>query len=108
MVRRLEWHLGILSSNWREGERGAGNIVRMTKTLNVMTRSLDSGTGARWKATDQKARDLPGGSVVGKIPWRRDRLPIPVCLGFPRGSDSKESACNVGDLGSIRGLGRSP
>ena len=22
MVRRLEWHLGILSSNWREGERG--------------------------------------------------------------------------------------
>ena len=24
------------------------------------------------------------------------------------GSDSKESACNVGDLGSILGLGRSP
>ena len=24
------------------------------------------------------------------------------------GSDSKESACNVGDLGSIPGLGRSP
>ena len=28
-------------------------------------------------------------------------------LGFPGGSDSKESACNVGDLGSIPGLGRS-
>ena len=27
---------------------------------------------------------------------------------FPRGSDSKESACDVGDLGSIHGLGRSP
>ena len=27
---------------------------------------------------------------------------------FPGGSDSKESACNAGDLGSIRGLGRSP
>ena len=27
---------------------------------------------------------------------------------FPSGSDSKESACNVGDLGSIPGLGRSP
>ena len=26
-------------------------------------------------------------------------------LGFPGGSDSKESACNVGDLGSIPGLG---
>ena len=27
---------------------------------------------------------------------------------FPGGSDGKESACNVGDLGSIPGLGRSP
>ena len=27
-------------------------------------------------------------------------------LGFPGGSDSKESACNVGDLGLIPGLGR--
>ena len=27
---------------------------------------------------------------------------------FPGGSDSKESACSVGDLGSIPGLGRSP
>ena len=27
---------------------------------------------------------------------------------FPGGSDSKESACNVGDLGSILGLGRLP
>ena len=29
-------------------------------------------------------------------------------LGFPGGSDGKESACNVGDLGSIPRLGRSP
>ena len=28
-------------------------------------------------------------------------------MGFPGGSDSKESACNVGDSGSILGLGRS-
>ena len=27
--------------------------------------------------------------------------------GFPDGSDGKESACNVGELGSIPGLGRS-
>ena len=38
----------------------------------------------------------------------RDRLPIPVFLGFPGGSAGKESACNVGDLGSIPELGRSP
>ena len=29
-------------------------------------------------------------------------------LGFPGGLDGKESSCNVGDLGSIPGLGRSP
>ena len=29
-------------------------------------------------------------------------------LGFPCGSAGKESACNVEDLGSIPGLGRSP
>jgi len=28
--------------------------------------------------------------------------------GFPGGSDGKESTCNVGELGSIPGLGRSP
>ena len=27
---------------------------------------------------------------------------------FPGGSDGKESACDVGDMGSIAGLGRSP
>ena len=29
-------------------------------------------------------------------------------MGFPCGSAGKESACNVGDLGLIPGLGRSP
>ena len=42
------------------------------------------------------------------MPWRRDRLSTPIFLGFPGGSDSKESACNAGDLGSIPELGRSP
>ena len=37
-----------------------------------------------------------------------DRLPIPVFLGFPCGSASKDSACHAGDLGSTSGLGRSP
>ena len=46
-------------------------------------------------------------SWVRNIPWRRDRLPTPGFLGFPGGSDSTESGCNVGDLDSIPGLGRS-
>ena len=47
-------------------------------------------------------------SWVRKIHWRRDKLPTPVFLGFPCGSAGKESTCNVGDLGSIPGLGRYP
>ena len=41
--------------------------------------------------------DFPGGPVVKNPP-----------LGFPRGSDGKESACNTGDLGLIPRWGRSP
>ena len=44
--------------------------------------------------------------IPGKICWRRNRLPTPVFLGFPDGSAGKESACNVGDLDSIPGMGR--
>ena len=47
-------------------------------------------------------------SWVKKICWRRDKLPTPVFLAFPCVSAGKESTCNVGDLGSISGLGRSP
>ena len=32
----------------------------------------------------------------------------PAVLGFPDGSDSKESTCNAGYLDMILGLGRSP
>ena len=46
-------------------------------------------------------------SWVAKFPWRKGRLPAPVFLGFSGGSDGKESTYNVGDLGSISGLGRS-
>ena len=47
-------------------------------------------------------------SWVGKICWRKDRLPSPVFLCFPCGSAGKESACNAGDLDLIPGLERSP
>ena len=47
-------------------------------------------------------------SWVGKICWRSGRLTTLIILGFPCGSAGKESACNVGDLGFIPGLERSP
>ena len=45
---------------------------------------------------------------LGEGDHRGDRLPTLVFLGFPGGSEGKESACSAGDLGSIPGLGRSP
>ena len=47
-------------------------------------------------------------SWVEQIHWRRDRLPTPGFLSFPCGSAGKDSACNVGNLGLIPGLERSP
>ena len=35
-------------------------------------------------------------------------LPFPSPVGYPCGSAAKESTCNVGDMVSIPGLGRSP
>ena len=46
---------------------------------------------------------FPIDSWVRKSPWRRDKLPTPVFMGFRGGSDSKESVCSAGDLGSIPG-----
>ena len=45
---------------------------------------------------------------VGKISWRRERLPTAVFWALLGGPDGKESTCSVGDLGSIPGSGGSP
>ena len=48
---------------------------------------------------------VKGFGIVNKA--EIDVLLIFVLLGFPGDSDSKETACNVGDQGLIPGLGRS-
>ena len=53
-------------------------------------------------------QETPFDSWVGKMCWKRDKLPTPVLLGFPCGSAGRESACNAGDLSSVLGLERSP
>ena len=54
---------------------------------------------------------------VIKVFWKRYKsihnyflmfLTLNSGLGFPGGPESKESACNAGDLGLVSGLGRSP
>ena len=44
---------------------------------------------------------------IYQVVWSRDRLPTTVFLGFPGGSDSKESTYNAGDMNLIPGLGTS-
>ena len=39
---------------------------------------------------------------------RQEQFNLKTGLGFPNGSESKESACNAEDPGLIPGLGRSP
>ena len=53
--------------------------------------------------------------VLSRAPYAIQQVLIVFCftynsiyMGFPGGSDGKESACNVGDLSLIPGLGRSP
>ena len=60
------------------------------------------------------SRNTPGGKTTFRgVPfqWNHMIRYLPLrdeMMGFPCGSDGKESACDAGDLGSIPGLGRSP
>ena len=45
---------------------------------------------------------------LGEMPGSAYEEIFSLVLGFPCGSAGKESACNVGDLGSVPGLGKSP
>ena len=65
----------------------------------------DSSVGKESACNAGDPSSIPG---VGKVRWKRDRLPTTVSWGFPYGSAGKEYACYVGDLGPIPGLGRSP
>ena len=51
---------------------------------------------------------VPCSTGLVKSSLRLKRRDLEKCLGFPGGSDSKESACNAWNPGSIPGLGRSP
>ena len=96
-----------------EGEQIQGILQIMISFLNRLTLRLPirlPGFSCSSAGKESACNAGDPGLIPGsrKIPWRKNRLPIPVCMGFPSGSDSKESACNMGDLGTIPGLGKSP
>ena len=74
------------------------NMMVFSNDLSFLDSSVD-------KESSCNAED-PIWSRLRKTLCSRDRLPTPVFLGFPGGSDSKEYACNAEDLGSMPGLGR--
>ena len=98
---------GIHTLSGRKSSTEAHAHTLMQTPFRPLTKS-NSQRGASLVA--QLVKNLPAmeESWVGKICWRGDRLPTPVFLGILGGSDGEESNCNVGDLGSIPGLGRSP
>ena len=51
------------------------------------------------------SEDVPLSVIYHRKYWKRLTCSI---VGFPGGSDGEESACSVGDPGSIPGLGRRP
>ena len=76
-----------------------------------------------WEDHLEKGKATHSSILAGEFhrlysPWGRKEsdkteqlslLLLPWCLmGFPGGSDGKESTCNAGDPGSIPGSGRSP
>ena len=53
-------------------------------------------------------QETPAGFLGREDPLEKGEATHSSILGLPCGSAGKESTCNVGDLDSISGLGRSP
>ena len=123
-IERLHFHFSLscigegngnpLQCSWLENPRGGGawwaSVCGVAQSRTQLKQLSSSSSRVRSMGTKAwKTCCFSGNySRVGKICWRRDRLPTPVFLGFTGGSAGKESACNVGDLSLIPGLGRSP
>ena len=83
---------GLTPGSGRSPGEGSGYPLQYSGLEN----SMDRGT---WQAAVQGVARVRH-DLASKAPHNY--------MGFPGGSAGKESACSVGDLGSVPGLGRSP
>ena len=104
MTKLNFWGLKLKCVRWKIHHR------RLTVRWDIAEKEVNGFEGilAQLVKIGLQCRRLWFNSWVGKIHWRRDRLPTPVFLDFPCGSAGKDSSCNAGDPGSISGLGRLP
>ena len=83
------------------------SVWQRMRWLDGLTNSMDMSLSKLQEIVEE-------GQSMGSQRVRHSRVTEPnwteliLKRGFPGGSNGKESACNVGDLGSIPGLGRSP
>ena len=114
MLRDLGPRWRQLEITW-QGELGGGDEQgekereKLTPTQDEWT-NLNSKTPYHERDSQRRVSELQGSSEEFTIAEHAGGLLKEVTIifiGFPDGSDGKESACNAGDLGSIPELGRS-
>ena len=83
------------------------HLINYSRELSILTIFKDptwASLIAQLVKNSPAVQETPVWFLGKQVPWRRNRLPTPVFLGFPCGSDGKEPTCNAGDLGSVLGL----
>ena len=101
--------LNLYVSNWDVGGPSGGQgrcwPLQLPFPLSISPFYLSKGFEISTSRVDQLVKNLPAMqetpvlSWVRKFPWRRDKLPSPVFLGFPGGSDSKKNYLQCGRPG---------
>ena len=78
------------------------------KWLDGITDAMNRNLGKLWETVRDREDWCAAVHGVGHDWAVEQQQPTPVFLSYPGSSDGKESPCNVGDLGLIPGLARSP
>ena len=87
-------HLGVPAGAGRQSPRRVSVVRRLGMRSAPLRRLSYETVGPPWKIHVQFLKN--------------NKYALSMGPGFPDSSAGKESACNIGDLGSIPGLGRSP
>ena len=107
--RITDYHMHLGFPGGSDGKESACNMG----DLGLIPHWEDTPGGGHSNPLQYSCLENPNGqmSLAGYSPWSCKKwlsTHTHKYLGFPGGSDGKESICNMGDLGSIPELGRSP